>query len=32
LGRQGAQPSDAVKKLIKRGKHEVAGKQKPPAK
>ena len=25
--RQGAQPSDAVKKLIKRGKAEVTGKQ-----
>jgi small subunit ribosomal protein S16 len=23
---QGAQPSDAVKKLVKRGKHEVTGK------
>ena len=29
---QGAQPSDAVKKLIKRGKNEVAGKQEAPAK
>jgi small subunit ribosomal protein S16 len=28
---QGAQPSDAVKKLIKRGKHEVAGKPAVPA-
>jgi small subunit ribosomal protein S16 len=27
----GAQPSDAVKKLIKRGKHEVAGKTEKPA-
>jgi small subunit ribosomal protein S16 len=25
--RQGAQPSDAVRKLIKRGKSEIAGKQ-----
>jgi small subunit ribosomal protein S16 len=29
---QGAQPSSAVKKLIKRGKTEVAGKQEQPAK
>jgi small subunit ribosomal protein S16 len=29
--KQGAQPSDAVKKLIKRGKAEVAGKTQPPA-
>ena len=29
---QGAQPSSAVKKLIKRGKSEVAGKQEKPAK
>ena len=28
---QGAQPSDAVKKIIKRGKAEVAGKQQEPA-
>lgn len=30
--RHGAQPSDAVRKLIKRGKTEVAGKQEAPAK
>jgi len=30
--KQGAQPSNAVKKLIKRGKHEVAGKTEAPAK
>ena len=30
--KQGAQPSAAVKKLIKRGKTEVAGKQEAPAK
>jgi small subunit ribosomal protein S16 len=29
---QGAQPSAAVKKLIKRGKHEIAGKAEAPAK
>jgi len=29
---QGAQPSAAVKKLIKRGKSEVSGKQEKPAK
>ena len=29
---QGAQPSDAVKKLIKRAKHEVTGKEAAPAK
>jgi small subunit ribosomal protein S16 len=29
---QGAQPSAAVKKLIKRGKSQVAGKQEAPAK
>jgi len=29
---QGAQPSDAVRKLIKRGKAEVSGKQEAPAK
>ena len=29
--KQGAQPSDAVKKLIKRGKHEAAGKTEAPA-
>jgi small subunit ribosomal protein S16 len=29
---QGAQPSDAVKKLIKRGKSEITGKQEAPAK
>jgi len=28
----GAQPSDAVKKLIKRAKHEVTGKEAAPAK
>ena len=28
---QGAQPSDAVRKLIKRGKQEVAGKPQAPA-
>ena len=30
--KQGAQPSNAVKKLIKRGKHEVADKTEAPAK
>jgi len=30
--KQGAQPSNAVKKLIKRGKHEVACKTEAPAK
>ena len=29
---QGAQPSDAVKKLVKRAKHEVTGKEAAPAK
>ena len=29
--KQGAQPSDAVRKIIKRGKTEVAGKQQEPA-
>jgi small subunit ribosomal protein S16 len=29
---QGAQPSDAVRKLIKRGKSEAAGQQQPAAK
>ena len=29
---QGAQPSDAVKKLIKRGKQQIAGKQEAAAK
>ncbi len=29
---KGAQPSDAVKKLVKRAKHEVTGKEAAPAK